>query len=155
MWVYERFIYFHDRSAYSSAGKYMDRSWEYLNRSQTHECGNWDWGRTIPRKWIHKWDFRCSAVQPAVGVKVRVPLIIDQDDPITFHPNLSDHVTTTPFPNPSRKGWPPQGQHLWFQGGPIVGNRRENWRRIIFKLRAFDFLCIIDYFPFSIIFLAV
>ncbi len=34
----------------------------YVNRSQTHECGNWDWGRTIPtRKGIHNWDFRCSA----------------------------------------------------------------------------------------------
>jgi hypothetical protein len=21
---------------------YVDRSWEYLNRSKTHECGNWD-----------------------------------------------------------------------------------------------------------------
>ncbi len=28
--------------------KYVDRSWEYINRSQTHECGNWDWGRAIP-----------------------------------------------------------------------------------------------------------
>ncbi len=27
---------------------------------QTHECGNSDWGRAIPRKGIHKWDFRCS-----------------------------------------------------------------------------------------------
>jgi hypothetical protein len=36
------FIYFQDRSAYSAAGKYLDRSWEYINRSQTHECGNWD-----------------------------------------------------------------------------------------------------------------
>ncbi len=25
--------------------KYVDRSWEYINRSQTHEYGNWDWGR--------------------------------------------------------------------------------------------------------------
>ncbi len=25
-------------------------SWEYRNRSQTHECGNWGWGRAIPRK---------------------------------------------------------------------------------------------------------
>ncbi len=41
--------------------KYVDRSWEYINHSQTHECGNWDWGRAIPRKGIHKWDFRCSA----------------------------------------------------------------------------------------------
>ncbi len=31
-----------------------DSSWEYINRSQTHECGNWDWGPTIPRKGIHK-----------------------------------------------------------------------------------------------------
>ncbi len=41
--------------------KYVDRSWEYINRSQTHECWNWGWGRAIPRKEIHKWDFRCSA----------------------------------------------------------------------------------------------
>jgi hypothetical protein len=41
--------------------KYVDRSWEYINRSQTHECRNWGWGHTIPRKGIHKWDFRCSA----------------------------------------------------------------------------------------------
>ncbi len=53
--VCERFIYSHDRSAYSA-----DRSWEYRNRSQTHECGNWDWGRTIPWRGIHKWDFRYS-----------------------------------------------------------------------------------------------
>ncbi len=42
----------------------VDRSWEYLNRSQTHECDNWDWGRAIPRIGIYKWDFRCSAHQP-------------------------------------------------------------------------------------------
>jgi hypothetical protein len=30
--------------------KYVDRSWDYINRSQTHECGNWGWGRAIPRK---------------------------------------------------------------------------------------------------------
>jgi hypothetical protein len=48
------------RSAYSAAGKYEDRSWEYINLSQAHECGNWDWGHAIPRKGIHKWDFRCS-----------------------------------------------------------------------------------------------
>jgi hypothetical protein len=27
---------------------YVDRSWEYINRSQTHECVNWDWGHAIP-----------------------------------------------------------------------------------------------------------
>ncbi len=40
--------------------KYVDWSWEYVNLSQTHECVNWDWSRAIPRKGIHKWDFRCS-----------------------------------------------------------------------------------------------
>jgi hypothetical protein len=34
--------------------KYVDRSWDYINRSQTHECGNLGWGRAIPRKGIHK-----------------------------------------------------------------------------------------------------
>ncbi len=37
-------------------------SCENLNRSQ-HESGNSDWGRVIPRKGIHKWDFLCSAEQ--------------------------------------------------------------------------------------------
>jgi hypothetical protein len=41
-YICEKFIYFPDRSVYSTAGKYVDQSWEYMNRSQTHECGNWD-----------------------------------------------------------------------------------------------------------------
>ncbi len=45
--------------------KCVDRSWEYRNRSQTHECENWDWGRAIPRKGIRKWHFRCRL---AVGL---------------------------------------------------------------------------------------
>ncbi len=56
----KRFIYFQDRSVYFAAGKYVDRFWEYINHSQTHECGNLDWGRAIPRKGIHKWNFPCS-----------------------------------------------------------------------------------------------
>jgi hypothetical protein len=42
--------------------KYVDQSWEYINRSQTHECGKRKWGSAIPRKGIHKRDFRCSVV---------------------------------------------------------------------------------------------
>jgi hypothetical protein len=41
---------------------YVDRSWEYINRSHTHECGNWGWGRAIPSKGIYKRNCRCSAV---------------------------------------------------------------------------------------------
>jgi hypothetical protein len=45
----------------SCCRKYVDRSWEYINRSQTHECRNWDLGCSIPRKGIHLLDFICSA----------------------------------------------------------------------------------------------
>ena len=34
--------------------------WEYIRLWQTHECGNWDWGRAIPFLGIHKRDFHCS-----------------------------------------------------------------------------------------------
>ncbi len=43
--------------------KYVDTSWKYINWSQTNKCGNWDWGPTIPRKGIHKWDLRCNVNQ--------------------------------------------------------------------------------------------
>ncbi len=45
--VCERFIHSQDRSTYFPAAEYADRSWEYINRSQTHECGNWDFGHAI------------------------------------------------------------------------------------------------------------
>ncbi len=62
--VCDQFLYSHHRSAYSAAGKYVDRSREYINCSMTHGCGNWDWGRIIPFLGTHLWDFRCS-VQPS------------------------------------------------------------------------------------------
>ncbi len=40
--------------------KYVDWSWEYINRPKTHECGNWGWDRAIPRKGIYKRNCRCS-----------------------------------------------------------------------------------------------
>jgi hypothetical protein len=49
-YISERFTYFQDQYAYSAAGKYVDRFWEYINLSQTHECGNLDWGRAILEK---------------------------------------------------------------------------------------------------------
>ncbi len=35
-----------------------DPSWEYIIRSQTHECGNWDWGPDIPFLGIFFSNFR-------------------------------------------------------------------------------------------------
>ncbi len=42
--------------SYSRIG--ADRSWEYITRSQTHECGNSDCGRTIPFLRIFVLNFR-------------------------------------------------------------------------------------------------
>ncbi len=41
-----------------SCSRKADRWWEYINRSQTHECGNWDWGRAIPFLGIYVSSFR-------------------------------------------------------------------------------------------------
>ncbi len=57
--ICERFIYFQDRSAYSAAGN-MWTDPGNINCSETHEWGKWDWGRAIPKKGIHTWDFPCS-----------------------------------------------------------------------------------------------
>ncbi len=35
-----------------------DPSWEYIIRSQTHECGNWDWDTDIPFLGIFVSNFR-------------------------------------------------------------------------------------------------
>ncbi len=36
------FLYAQDWPTYFPAAELADRSWEYKNRSQTHECRNWD-----------------------------------------------------------------------------------------------------------------
>ncbi len=56
--VCERFKYSQDRSAYFlQQNKQNDRS-EYINRSQTHECGICDCGRAIPFLRIFVSNFR-------------------------------------------------------------------------------------------------
>ncbi len=58
--VCERFIHIPRIGPPILLQEYMDRSCEYINRSQTHEFGYWDWGSAIPYLAIHKWDCRCS-----------------------------------------------------------------------------------------------
>ncbi len=59
--VREWFIHiFQDRSTYFPAAEEAERCWEYINRSQTHEYGNWDWGRAIPFLGIFVSNFRYS-----------------------------------------------------------------------------------------------
>ncbi len=46
--VCERFIYSHGWSTYFPAAEEADRSWEYINRTQKHDCRNWDCGHVVP-----------------------------------------------------------------------------------------------------------
>jgi len=53
--ICEIFIYFQDLSVHFPAAKYVDRSWEYINRSQIHECRNWEQGHhSVSFLGIHK-----------------------------------------------------------------------------------------------------
>jgi hypothetical protein len=76
---------------------YVDPSWEYISRSQTHECGNWDWGRAIPRKGMHKWDFRCSArFEP----KAFLPLVGAMTAKLSSTPEVAPHPNHCCYSSP-------------------------------------------------------
>ncbi len=53
--------------------KYVDWSWEYIYGSKTRECGNWGWGRAIPRKGIYKRNCRCSIFWTVKGALSKGP----------------------------------------------------------------------------------
>jgi hypothetical protein len=54
------------RSSYFAAENKRTEKWEYTNRSQIHECGNWLQGRAVSFMGIHKSDLLCSASQNSV-----------------------------------------------------------------------------------------
>ncbi len=47
--------------------------WEYIKRSQTLGCGNWDWGHAIPKKGIHKMGFSLQCGRSYWGLLCPVP----------------------------------------------------------------------------------
>jgi hypothetical protein len=58
--VCEQFIYSHDRSTYFPVAEYAGRSWEYINRTQKHDCMNWVFGRAVPFLGIYVYNFQHS-----------------------------------------------------------------------------------------------
>ncbi len=60
--VCERFIYIPmiGLPILLQENKWTDPRNLHINRSQTHECRNGNWGRAVLRKGTYKWDFRCS-----------------------------------------------------------------------------------------------
>jgi hypothetical protein len=78
-----------NRSAFSAEGKYEDRSWKYINRSQTHEFG----GHTIPFLGIHKSDFCCSATYRR-NWWYKSPVLIVWQPFLTYRPaRLAESIT--------------------------------------------------------------
>ncbi len=57
MCLWEIYIFPGSVHIFSPAEK-ADPSWEYLIRSQTHECGNWDWDPNVPFLGIFVSNFR-------------------------------------------------------------------------------------------------
>ncbi len=50
----------------SQIGTEADQSWEYINRSQIHECSNWECADSFLG--IHKSDFRYSVGPPKIRI---------------------------------------------------------------------------------------
>ncbi len=133
--VSDLYMYFQDRSTYFPAAELADRLWG-IYRSQTHECGNWDWGGTIPFLGIFVLNVRYCAF-----------------------------AVQTWLPGPCGPGYDPRGSAFpWLSGGTTVAgcstcNRGSpSWKvtRWIFLWRSYHFkqyfLCMRCWFskPFKI-----
>jgi hypothetical protein len=94
--------------------KYLNWSWENIKRPKTHECGNWHWGRAIPRKGIHKRDFHCSVhFAYSLGHRLKVYLysmvaeIHWRDDSKIKRLKNSNRNHPRPMPNICHLPYPP------------------------------------------------
>ncbi len=118
----------------------MDRSWKYIKLSQTHEFGNWNRGRAIPREGIHKWDFSCSvcAKLPISASRVESPSL-----PLCY---TFPHPSSCPSFPPGHQGPIHKSFPLMHQGrGGFNGLDKQKLTFTLFKyllfLRCFAALC--------------
>ncbi len=86
--ICERFIHSQDQSTYFAAAKLVDRSWEYINRSQIHELRNWERGRAVSFLGIFVSNSRTVSLQ---CTSFSIPIFLQP--PLTH--NLSD--TSCPY----------------------------------------------------------
>ncbi len=61
MYLWTIYIFPGSICRYFDAAKEVERSREYVNRSQIHESTNWEWGRAVSFLGIHRSDLLCSA----------------------------------------------------------------------------------------------
>jgi hypothetical protein len=89
---------------FSCGRELVDRSWEYINRSQTHECGNWDWGRTIPfLEYCFEFSVLCLCIN-CEGASWKTWL--------TFNKTWEAGIPSPPPPPPSLLAPPPPARVL-------------------------------------------
>ncbi len=74
--ISQRFIHSHDRSAYFAA-KYVGRSWEYINRSQIHECVNCEREGAVSFLEIDKSDLVCTVYIGELQISVKFKFGVD------------------------------------------------------------------------------
>jgi hypothetical protein len=58
----------------------VDRSWECINRSQIHECGNWEGGRAVSFLGTHKSVISCRVFSiPVVTFAIEDNSLVFED----------------------------------------------------------------------------
>ncbi len=60
----------------------MDRSWEYINRSQTHECVNWNEAAQFPEKEYINWIFLAVWIEGWMA-KIRTMSLFNPDSSVS------------------------------------------------------------------------
>ncbi len=102
------------------AAELADRWWEYINCSQTHECGNWDCGRAIPFLGIFVSNFRYwfFAVQRRLFCLINLKLSFVWNNPVNqnipvilFEKTVKLYIRKNDYPVQvfSRKGFSQTG----------------------------------------------
>jgi hypothetical protein len=94
------------------AAEYADRSWEYINRTQKHECRNWGCDRVVPFLGIFVSNFRFwfFAVHTNDRPGVEVPVL---DDGPPGRPGRPGRPAGPPSrPGRHQDAQEPQGPHL-------------------------------------------
>jgi hypothetical protein len=57
---------------------FADRSWEHINRSQIHECGNWEWARPcsfISGNICFEYSLQCEGYEPHILYRMQQLLL--------------------------------------------------------------------------------
>jgi hypothetical protein len=106
----------------------------YMNRSKTHDCGNWDWGRIIPFLGIFVSNFRYCALQRQNAENLKQ--IFPEKKYLGVSSNFHIHVSVSELYIPTM-GLPflleeicGPNLGIYRRFGPLRGGQRGRWGRV-------------------------